>query len=315
MFKKKNQKLSERDRTPARLRQPTVERSVGTSVFSYHANRSVRPGASRHQEVPEAAPAARAKRNFRFNLFKRGRVAIVLLLATAALIVNLFLSHTPSLTVISTAKNEVFLQDRSVYQTAATQALRSSVWNGNKLTINTAGIERSLRNSFPELQYVRVSVPFAGNTIRIYAEPAMPQLLLSSGNTVYILDGNGRAVIKANDVAHIEKIGLPVVTDESNLPIETGKAVLPSTSVAFITEVVAQLKAAKVPVSSLTLPASSSELDVRITGLPYFVKYNLRGSAREEAGTYLAVKGQLERDKKTPSTYIDVRVEERAYYR
>lgn len=312
MFKKKKQNLPARN--PSRMRQPTLERNLGTSVFSYHANRTARPGPARRQEQPPAQDV-RAKRNLRAVLFKRGRIATALITIVVALTLNLFLGRTPSVTTLSTPKNEVFLQDDPIYQAAATDALRRSIWNGNKLTINTVAIEKDLRARFPELQYVDVSVPFAGHTVRVHIEPATPQLLLSAGNDVYVLDTAGRAVIKANEARRVEKLGLPVVTDESGLPVEVGKPALPSTSVAFITEVVSQLRAKKIDISSLTLPAGTSELHVRANGVPYYVRFNLQGHAREEAGTFLAVKAQLEREKKTPDTYIDVRVEERAYYR
>jgi len=54
---------------------------------------------------------------------------------------------------------------------------------------------------------------------------------------------------------------------------------------------------------------------VKVKGVPYNVKFNLMGDARAEAGTYLAVKQRLEAGHVTPGSYIDVRVDERAYYK
>jgi uncharacterized Ntn-hydrolase superfamily protein len=56
-------------------------------------------------------------------------------------------------------------------------------------------------------------------------------------------------------------------------------------------------------------------LHLRIEGKAYLVKFNLRGDAREEAGAFLAVKQHLERAGKTPEQYIDVRVDNKTYYR
>jgi hypothetical protein len=52
-----------------------------------------------------------------------------------------------------------------------------------------------------------------------------------------------------------------------------------------------------------------------MNGVGYFVKFNLHGNAREEAGAFLAVKEYLESSHKTPGEYVDVRVENRAYYK
>jgi cell division septal protein FtsQ len=239
----------------------------------------------------------------------------VLVIGIVLTLFNLYLSDTPQVIPVSTTKSAIFLRNQQAYDAAAHAALDKAFWNGNKLTINTDRITADLRAQFPELAGVTVSVPFAGNRVRVYVEPATPQLLLSSNNTLYVVDTSGRALIAAAQVPRIEKLGLPVVNDQTGLPVEAGKAALPSTSVAFITEIVAQLKAKSITISSLTLPAGTSEMDVRISGVGYFVKFNLQGNAREEAGAFLAVKKQLERDRITPQTYIDVRVEERAYYR
>ena len=65
----------------------------------------------------------------------------------------------------------------------------------------------------------------------------------------------------------------------------------------------------------MTLPPAASELDVKIAGKPYFVKFNLQADdARRQAGTFLATQAQLQRKGITPAQYIDVRVEGRAYY-
>jgi len=103
------------------------------------------------------------------------------------------------------------------------------------------------------------------------------------------------------------------VSDQSGLQITPGHVVLDSSSVAFITEVAGQLKAQHLSAASMTLPSGGSELDVKVQGTPYVVKLNLRGSAREETGTYLAVKQQL--GAKQAGQYIDVRVAGRAYYK
>jgi len=82
---------------------------------------------------------------------------------------------------------------------------------------------------------------------------------------------------------------------------------------------VRQLRAQNVSIKAMTLPAASSELDVYIGGTSYFVKFNLQdindSAANIQSGTFLALKKHLAEQNKTPSQYIDVRLEGRAYYR
>jgi hypothetical protein len=66
----------------------------------------------------------------------------------------------------------------------------------------------------------------------------------------------------------------------------------------------------------MTLPPATSELDVRVAGQPYFIKFNLQsGDARQQAGTFLATQSHLQSQNIVPSTYIDVRVDGRSYYK
>jgi hypothetical protein len=85
--------------------------------------------------------------------------------------------------------------------------------------------------------------------------------------------------------------------------------------VAFIQEVAGQLKAKNMAIDSLTLPALADELDVRVKGLPYFIKFNIQANPRQSAGAFLAAKQHLDSQHVTPSQYVDVRVEEKAYYK
>jgi cell division septal protein FtsQ len=313
MFKKKNQ--TPPDRT-TRMRQPTPTRNINSSaVFSYHSSRAARPGATGRQQEPQQPAAVVARRKKPFSMLNRGPVIGMLLVGVVLVSINLFLNDKPDIVPVSTASSAIFLQDKHLYETAAQNAVSKSFLSRNKLTINARRIASDLEAQFPELAHVTVSVPFAGNRVKVYIEPSTPQLLLSSNNELYVVDTAGRALILAKQVPRVEQLALPVVTDQSALPVTLGKPTLPSSTVSFVTEVVNQLKAKKIDVTSLVLPQGTSELDVKVAGAPYFVKFNLRGDARAEAGTYLAVKGQLERDKKVPATYIDVRVDDRAYYR
>ncbi|HUC90337.1 MAG TPA: hypothetical protein VMR45_06065 [Patescibacteria group bacterium] len=299
-----------------RRRQARPESDSYGPVFSYHANRSSRPDVRERgngvDNEPSATDARQHKPHF---LLRRGSLMAMLIIIVAIAILNLSLKSTPKIVVSKSDNGTVFLRNQDVYNSAAHDALTKSFFNNNKLTINSKHIAEDLQSKFPELVGVKVKVPIIGGQIIVQIQPATPSLLLSSGSNLYVVDNVGRALLDAKQVPNIDKLGLPVVTDQSNIGVVLGKPTLPSANVDFITEVAGQLKANKVAITSLTLPAGANELDVRVDGVPYFVKFNLRGNGRVEAGAYLAVKKQLEREKITPSTYVDVRVEDRAYYK
>jgi hypothetical protein len=243
-------------------------------------------------------------------------VFVVLVIALA--FGNLVLTRNPEIVVHELSNGQqLLLRSQEAYQDAARDILAGSLANTNKLTINTGQIAKELRHKFPELAHVSVVLPVIGNQPTIHIQTAQPALVLASSRAggVYLVDSSGRAIMEAAKVAAPVKEKLPAVQDQSGLPISVGSSALPSSNIDFITEVTGQLSAKGIKVSSMVLPPGGSELDIWIEGAPYFVKFNLRGDARVGAGAFLAVKQHLEREGKTPSSYIDVRVENKAYYR
>ncbi len=309
MFKKK--KEPEQDRL-GRQRQPRAEQR-NSAVFSYYANRSARSGTAGRTD-PQAATRAAALRAPRPGLPRRAFVGAGISLMVVLGMVNLFLAGTAR-TVVDGPETAVPLRNQTAYADAANRLLSGSTLNRTKVTINTQKIADGLRSQFLELAGAYVSVPLIGGRPVVHVRPATPRLLLNVGQTLYVVDDSGRALMEANQVPGIEKLDLPVVVDQSGLAVNAGKQALSSSYVAFITEVAGQLQAKGLSIASIVLPAGMSEMDVKLTGAGYTGKFNLQGNGRVEAGAFLAVKEQLEREHKTPSSYIDVRVEDRAYYK
>lgn len=308
-------KKSSSSAPPGRSRQ-TARSQPGAPVFSYHASRSVRPNATVRSEQPAVTAASTQRRNTQRKWFKRVPVIVGAIIALVYVALNLPVSGNPKIVPAKDARGGIFLRPAAAYHESAQRLLGSSLLNTNKVTINTDRLERQLEAEFPELADVTVSLPLVGTRPVVYLEPASPTIILATASVeVFVLDESGRALITAAQVPGLGKLSLPVVKDDSGLPVKLGQTVLPSSNIAFITEVVAQLKAKQLTIEGLTLPAGLSELDVKVKGTPYIVKFNLMGNAREETGAYLATKQYLEQQRKTPSTYIDVRVPDRAYYR
>ena len=139
--------------------------------------------------------------------------------------------------------------------------------------------------------------------------PGIPLL-----QSAYYISAEGKPLVRVTEVAN-PLSNMTTVSDESNLPITIGKQVLPTDTVSFITSVIAQLKATHTSIQSVSLPLEANELQVRIVGQPYAVRFNTQEDARLQTGTYLAVKKRLEGSGDIPKEYIDVRVPERAYYK
>ncbi len=302
-----------------RIRQPSL--GGGTSskpVFSYHA-RSAQTDKSSGRKASfmwlADKPAKARPKPKRWPRRASVVVGAVLLLALVA--ANLLVSRDPEIvTLADTGQRQVFLRSQDTYYQAARDILGSSLANSNKLTIDSTRIAKAMQDQFAELEDVSVTLPIVGRKPTIYIQPARPALLIKTpAGELFIVDTTGRALMSASQAPKLDKLGLGVVEDQSGLKIELGHGVLPSGNIDFITEVLGQLKAKSIKVTALILPKSANELDVKVEGQPYTVKFNLRGNAREEAGAFLAVKQYVERSGKVPGSYIDVRVPNKAYYR
>ena len=289
-------------------------------VFSYHANRSIREGSSNIGRVTPEQAEQPARRRASAKWLKRLPM-LAALAAIAVCCVNVLslssdVKIVPINSATSSASTQLFLQNNAVYQQAAQKLFATSALNGNKLTVDTAHITDSLQTQFPELQNVSVTLPLIGHRPIIYLQPAAPLFFLTTqGGGVYILDKSGRALVGGNEaISQLGQLKLATLRDDSGVQVRLGQIALPSSDVAFIAQVIGQLQSKGLGITNLELPPAASELDVRMQGIGYTVKFNMQGDAREQAGAYLATKQYLDASH-TPGQYIDVRVPERAYYK
>lgn len=290
-----------------RIRQAVPPPRSGPSVvFSYHSGRATEPKAD---SIRRQAPPR--------GWVRRAKSVVIIVVAAGLTVYCLSLSRAPDVVVMPEARGQIFLRSMETYKEAAAEIMDDSLLNTNKLTVNTDRIAKAMEQRFPELESVSVTLHLVGRQPVVYIQPARPALLLkTTEGMVLILDDAGRALIDSKNVPKLEKLSLALVDDQSGLTADLGKIVLPGEDVAFISEVAGQLKAKKITLTTLTLPKDNpGQLDALVTGTPYIVKFNLHGDARAQAGAYLSVRSFLEREHKVPSSYVDVRVENKAYYK
>ena len=291
-----------------------VVRGGRAQAFSYSASRNDQEYATGRQQ-PREQDTRRRERILRYwrqrlGMFIAGVALIICVLYT------LHLNAQPKVVSLTPGTNGYFLQPTDVYQKAAAKAFGASIFNNNKVTVNSVGIQKDLQRQFPELADVSVTIPLMSHRPIVYIAPTTPSLILRGSTGSFVLDNNGQALLTTSQVANADKLGLPTVVDQGNLQIKAGDNALAGTEVSFIQTVIAELSAKHVDVESLTLPTAAYQLDVKPRGAGYYVKFNMHeATARQQTGTYLAVQSRLASQSITPATYIDVRLDGRAYYK
>ncbi len=279
-------------------------------AFSYHASR----------RIPDSnAQTGRSKSQSR----PVRRLPWVGLVATAS-IVLLFLGFllplnaNSKIVVVKNNDNLVMVRDEQEYKKAADQLLGQSIISRNKITFDHQAFSKAMLDRFPELLAADVGLPVVGQTptIRLVASPSVLRMRLGNGDQTILLDKRGRVLMPISAVIgrkdELERLPL-VIDDTASAPAEMGKNVMSTQSVQFIKSFTEQLAAKNISVNLVKMTGQASEVRFEPTGQRYFVKASLMTDPRVAAGEYMAVKQKLSADKKEPTEYIDVRVEERVF--
>lgn len=286
-------------------------------VFSYYSSRNpVSESSGRRKETGRQSaevPSIRLASTSWWILYLPSLISLAIL--AGAVLYLTTLSTDPRLDIQTSTEASHIVREPDVYQESVSEKLSGSLLNRSKLTIPTDKIAEDIQHEFPELGDVVVVVPLFGRKPIIEARPSQPSLVLVSQAGAYIVDMKGTVVLKASHLASSIRDSLPVVTDQTGMEIEIGKQILPTDSILFITELSGQFKAKNIAIDSILLPVVSNELHVRPAGKGYFIKFNTEYDARLQAGTYFALRDRLAGEGSDADEYIDVRIEERAYYR
>lgn len=286
-------------------------------TFSYYASRSTNETNVGRLLTQQEAPKRRRSQRAR-AIARRLPLAIAALAIVLAVLSQLDLSGKPKIVVVSSPGGEggkLFLRPQAEYEHAASELFGESLSNRNKLSVEASSIASKFKQQFPELNDVSVTLPVFGRRPVVNIQPSTPTMILAASNGKFILDDNGRAMLNATHTASIDALHLPTVEDRSGVPVRAGQIVLPSNESSFVQTIIAQLRAKQVATGQVVLPAAASEVDVHIAGKPFFIKFNAQNAALQQAGTALATMHHLSARGTTPSQYIDVRIDGRAYYK
>lgn len=202
-------------------------------------------------------------------------------------------------------------QSRQSYEKGIETILGSSLWNHSKLTLDTAPTEAAITKQFPEFDLATVSIPIIGRRPTVTVHAREPALVLTTKTNSYVLDTTGKIVSQSNQLASGLLANLPTVQDQSGVKLAIGDQALTSATINFINNIRAQLAAKQLTISGLTLPPGGYEIDVHIKDISYYLKTESSGDARLQIGAFLAAKDSG----LAPSTYMDVRVEEKVFYK
>lgn len=288
------------------------------NVFSYYAKRAAAdvPQARRKPGQSSGSAQGRSAQPSRHIKLSNVPVLLASLMIFGSLAYISTLSHEPRLQVPGEAKASL-THNIQEYENGISSILRQSVSSRSKLLINTDEVAKKVSSTYPELGEVIILLPIVGRRPVVRVQPAAASFILTNDDEGggLAVDSSGRVIARAADIDDSAKGSLPFVLDESGYTYELGEYAVTKEAAGFVREVHEQLARKKYRIRTMVLPAITNELHVRIEGRPYYVKFDLKGDSRVQAGTYIAVRSRLSKDGVTPREYVDVRVPGKAYYK
>lgn len=289
---------------PRKRPENTTQPGSPKSVFSYYGKSG--PPRSGERTEPTAMHTSSKGRG-------RALPALIVVVIISSVLLSLTLSTRPSISFVD--GQQAVYKNAGEYEAAAQAILSSQLSNQTKLTINTKNVERLMLEKFPELAAAAIRLPVVGRRASLVLELRSPAALLVASSRTYVLDASGQVVSDLQGLSPSARANLPAVVDESGFDLKPGDYAVTSETVNFIVAATAQLKAQNIVVTKLTLPPLANQLNITIKDAPYYIKTDVSGDPRLQIGSFLAVRDKLSAEKITPGEYIDVRVEEKVFYK
>lgn len=297
MFGKKRKKLSSEPRQYQAIERPKQP------VFSYSSTRK-----------PPQAPYDRGSDNKGKPTVAGGLSWLEKLQYGAGVILLIagifYLTSLDSNAQIKIEGSRSFPRDNAEYEHTVQEALKSSVFNRSKLTLNSKGLEEKVKTAYPEIRLVEVKTSLLRHRPVILVQLAEPTARLVTPSSVYVLDEEGRALFDANQqTAAFNVDQLIPINDNSGHQIDIGKPAVTELQIAYVREVIGQFKDKNILIENMKLEGGGLELHVTLKDANHFIKFSFLADARTSIGAYIAL-----REKNVPvSQYVDVRIPDRAY--
>lgn len=302
---------SERLSTP-RKSSPETERrrptNAGSPVFSYYARGSKANGqdTARREE-----PGAKRQRRLQLGHVPSYASLIVIIIA---ILYSCYLQPVPKIVVLNTPGT--VHRDPKAYQQAIETIWKQSLLNQTKLTVSTSSLQKDIQAQLSELASVRIELPLLGRRPTVTLVPGRPALQLVSKNGSFYVNAAGIVMARTTEITENQLADVILVNDETGISAQPGKGILSGPEVMFLTKLSAQLKAENIAVQSITIPVNAAkEADVRLNEGGYYIKFSFDSDPRQAVGSYIAAKTKLDTDRISPAEYIDVRVEEKVFYK
>lgn len=187
--------------------------------------------------------------------------------------------------------------------------LSENLFSGNLFSLNTKQIEQTALKQNPLIEsiHIRLSIPLKlVAVVRLHHA----QLRWRSGVENFAISDDGRAFrgVTQDDSQFAQ------VVDNSNIPLHEGQQVASEQFVKFVREINAELPAIVGPINNYDIYDTTYELSA-LTSSGYRIKFDTSRPSTNQLRDLKAVLELTKKQGKKINEYIDVRIDNRAFYK
>jgi hypothetical protein len=205
-------------------------------------------------------------------------------------------------------------RSKSAYQKLIEPELKNNFFNRFKPLLNTSNLQSKLSQLIPEARTISVGTSWLGhhpiikidanNPLAIFSQKDQPDRLLSDRGKVLI------------DVAQsqIDSRQLPLLQNDSGVTVQIGEQFISPEQAEAVGRLNNQFKAENAVVT-YTLSNIPNELIVQESGRGYRDRFLLNDQIVTQFGALRATEKKLAEINQQPTSYIDVRLSDKVYYK
>lgn len=190
-------------------------------------------------------------------------------------------------------------------------------WRKIKVLLNPAGLSKELKSEFPELAQLQLSTTFTSRQLHVSAIYRQPVAFLIDGQSRILGAVDHEGVVYADESLEADK--LPRIEEATPLNPEASKPFIASRVLTFIRQIEIALSVAAETVRTerhhYRLVEQGREVHL-VSQHPFIVKLSIDRSAQDQINELTELLHYFsEHHHRTPANYVDLRVDDTAYYR
>lgn len=229
-------------------------------------------------------------------------------------VIYMFATRISSVEVVDSSGHKLPEAVSKTYSADALASINHNWFNGFQPFVPMAHITKQILDQNPEIENLTVHNNGFSTTLTLKLSFRRPSLIWQTKNgSQFYLSSDGTAF--ENDYSGADTSKLIHLVDTSGLGAEEGKTLASSQMINFVISLHNQLEAAEVPVVQYSVPATLREVDVKLKGKPYIVKFlSTNDVGQEVAQLQQSLKFFAAHPDQTPTKYLDLRLVGRAFY-